>query len=543
MTTTAGPKLATKRFTREDLRGKELRYLLTIEYAGRIYYLAHGEHAILSSVSGDTLNFIGGLVNDIEWEDAVELFSSSAEVRSVSLDIILPDDVADLVARGHDLLRATGELSLWIVGTTYETRQTLLRGRFASPSYGRDGEVLSVSIQDEPFEDATVYPPATYVVDLTTWPNCSENDIGKVYPTLFGASAPSGSSSPGNTSISRALFVDTTGAAEVVLIAHHRLTSTTAVITDAASNTAASLAIYYAADGRGHTCALVNVSTLTIVGTDDEFFVTLPDGGWPDPETGTAMSGAGSILATLLSLTRLTVDRGRILAARDRLNRFKIGFTILEQVNLWEFITSNLSPILPMSFVTGPYGLFVIAYDYGATVRDCVDVLDFEEDVSIDLNGNIEYDAEVGDLYNAFTLDWALRARTGVMRGRMTLSGSRDEADPFAMESLYCAASEARYGRREMAMESTVIYSEVTAGMVLSWLARRYALPTRVATITAREDRAWIERGSPVLLNYPAAGLRNEVVQVENVTHYTDGSVELRVRITDDPARAFRHSG
>lgn len=527
MGATAGPKLAAKRFHEAYLRGAKVHYLLDLTWAGRVFHLSRESVEVVSSVSGETLQYEGRLDQEIAWEEAISLFSAGGDIASVIVNAVLPVDVALLVAQGHDLLSATGELSLWIDGTTYEDRRVILRGRLNDPEYGYVDEPLNASLQSEFFEDRGLIPPANQIITTTTWPNAAENAIGASYPFVFGQI-------PSGLSLSRAYLVDTVG--QLILVAgHHTVAGSVGVSTAGAS---ATLTAVPGVDGLGNAVTTVDVSTMVYT-ADDEFMVSWIDGAYA-ANNQQPLAGAGDVLAYLLSQTTLEVDWGRTLVAKDYLNRFQLAGCILEGVTPFEFITANLCPILPMSLVLGPYGLYPVPWRYDATQRDVVERLDTGIDPFLALDGPVAYEGSIRDLVNSFKLKYALRVRTGVTTKAVTLSGARTAGDTNSAESIVCRQSQLRYGTRTMEAESTVVYDDATAGLTLAWWARAKALPTRVLTYIAGYDRAWLERGDVVSITDAGLSMTDQLGLVESLLFREDGTIRIKVRIIEDVATQFK---
>lgn len=532
----AGLKLPLKRFDAAMLRGATAHYLIDLTYAGRVFRLSREVVGVPIAATGEVLQYEGTLEGALTWEEALTLFSSSGDVSSVSLACVLPVDVPALVAAGHDLLSATGELSMWIEGTDYEDRRVLMRGRLADPQYGGVDEPISASLQAEWFEDSAIIPAPSQVVSATTWPSAAENAVGMSYPLVFGATAASGA---GATSMSRAYLVDT--AAEYILIAGHRVLATSVNISvegDLATGT-----VITSTDALGQVVSLVDLTGLPLTYDDtDDFMVSWTSGALAGDD-GEVLTGAGDVLAYLLRLSSVPVDTGRVQAAKAYLNRFKLAGCVLEGVSPFEFISANLSPILPMSMVLGPYGLYPVPWRFDAILRDAVEHIDREADPTIDRDGPVQYETSIKDIVNEFKLRWALRLRTGSTRGMSVLTGSRNEDNPDEAESVYCYQSQARYGVKAMDVETTLVYDAATAGLVLAWWARAKSLPTRTITYVVGYDRAWLERGDPVAITDPELHMDQQMALVEQLTYREDGTIRLRLRVVEDVALTFKAAG
>lgn len=530
---TAGKLASAKRFDAGALLGRAVHVLLDLTYAGQTHHLARQELLITSTATGEQILYAGDLADEVEWEEAIELFSSSADSVSVPVAFTLPVDVPALVQRGHDLLQATGELSLWIEGTAYEARRVLLRGRLTEPTYGYAGEPVTASLESEFSADRSIIPDVTYVITEETWPLSVTAAQGMSYPIAFGV---------GTITMSPAYMVVTTFNAEVLLIAGHLCVATSVTIWVGSSSEV--FAVVHTTDALGRTVATVSLAAAVFAFTnDDDFYVSWNQGaGGLAARDGSSLSGAGDVMEVFLGMSTMPVDYGRLAAAKPYLNQYKIAGCIVEGVSPYEWVTANLLPILPCSLVTGPNGLYVIPWRYAATARDAVATFDTGIDPEIELAEQVLIDGGIKDVVNRFKLRYALSNRYGTTYKYLTLGGDdTDSTDTSA--SLYCRQSQARYGVRTMEEESSVLYDTATAGLILSWWARAKALPTRVVTYAVPHTWGWLERGDVVTITHAELHMVAQPALLESATHREDGTILMRLRIVEDVARHFREDG
>ena len=141
----------------DDLTSVE--FLLSVTFAGREFYFST-KPRIISGIP-----FAGGLSAD--WTDALDLFNHSPTLLAIPLTLIFPEDVAALVAKGHDLWKGTGELSLWVEGRPYDDRIVLITGDMVDPSYGAAGEPVKFSLEANGFQDSRL----THTQNQKIYPN------------------------------------------------------------------------------------------------------------------------------------------------------------------------------------------------------------------------------------------------------------------------------------------------------------------------------------------------------------------------------------
>ena len=114
----------------------------------------------------------------------------------------------------------------------------------------------------------------------------------------------------------------------------------------------------------------------------------------------------------------------------------------------------------------------------------------------------------------------------------------RSDVDGDASVLPICRVSRARYGTRPIDLSSDVIQQTATAGAVLGWLARRYALPSRTVSYDCDQTMlAAVEPGSVVLVRDAEIGLRSQVALVESMRYSAEGTVGVTVRVIEDVAR------
>jgi hypothetical protein len=521
--------------------GKKAHFLVDLQLGGQLRRLSR------ETILVGPYQYEGLIVGEIQWDREIDLFSASADVLSLPLSVVLPFDVAEQVERGFDLLHGIGELSIWVEDTDYEDRVVLLRGRVTDPEYGADGEPFTCSLQSEFFEDRSLVPGPDQLIDETTWPDAAEASIGLAYPFVFGENPSSGS---GNVPTSPAYLVDTTVGDETLVLAGHRVEATSVTVWSTTGGTAGATALGVSTmlDGLGNLVSVVGGTGVGLgalaFSADDDFWITWDQGGGGHlnkTEDG-PLTGAGDLIEHLLARSTLTYDAGRIAFAKPYLNRFKLQGYIAESVSAWEYITSNLSPILPMSIVTGVDGVFVVPWRYDAMLKDSVDLLNVGYDPTIERDGPVRVDGSIKDIINRFKLKYAISGPTGIATRATILSHTRNADDPKAAENVWCKASHSRYGSRSEEQESTVIYEPIAAGLVVQWYSRARALPSRVVSYLVGYDRAWLDPGNVVTLTDPELHFESQLCMVEAVSQLENDTVRLRLRILEDPSLKFNNS-
>ena len=248
--------------------------------------------------------------------------------------------------------------------------------------------------------------------------------------------------------------------------------------------------------------------------------------GWHDPlddehgglvVNGKVIREAGEVLEYLLGLSSLAVDRGRLAAAKPMLSRYLLDGCISARVSPWDVIRDEILPLLPVSLVSGPAGLYPVVWRYDARPEDATHILDADADPAVERSGRIVYDSS--DRANRVEVAYAYSYRRSVYAGSIRLGAVGDEdATPHPL----CTWSRARTGRvLDRRLESAWIYDTSTAYAVAEWQAYAYCLPTRTVEFRVPEAHfVHIERG--------------DVVSVTDSTVYLDGAVGLVREVLTD---------
>ena len=530
---------------RSELLGAEVAYLLTIEWGGVTYRWSTRPCAPVDA--DGTIHVFDGQIGDVDLTLSFELFATAPELVSVPFSLLFPVDVALRVARGFDLATATGELALWVDGTAWEDRRVLLNGDVVNPSYGADAEPVDFSLEQPPFSDAGSLIASTAVVSDDTWNDRLGDQAvgtdGLAYPFIIGAPGyyDTLSSGPTGTSGSRAIVVDDgSGNADTLLIAGHPVVGTRCRIFSTTNNETFDITV--TTDGLGLPVSVVDVTsagTLTRSGTD--YWVVWQDGasgtvqgGFPGIYDTPFLEGAGDVLLFMLQRSTLTVDVGRCQAAAALLNHIKIGAMIDEPVTPWDWLTDNLLPLLPMSLVSGPDGVYPVVWRYDATTTDAVIAL--TEGEQVERTSPVEYEQARRDVYNEFRLSYAKRLRTEEWKRQIVLKAEPDTNARGEHGSVYAWVSQNRYGNRVLEMESDILYREASASAVLAWMLRAQGFATRTVSYEGGVELAWLELGAVVTITDADVSLTAQVAIIGAMT-IAPASTSLTLVLVEDVAR------
>ena len=520
----------------DDLTSVE--FLLSVTFAGREFYFSTRPQ----NISG--IPFAGGLSAD--WTDALDLFNHSPTLLSIPLTLIFPEDVAALVAKGHDLWKGTGELSLWVEGRPYDDRIVLITGDMVDPSYGADQEPVKFSLEANGFQDSRLTHTQTQkILPLVTWglfgiPNSSEN---KWYPIVFGTPGRYTNSDGSSTSTlgSPAYVVDTSGPTPKAVIAGHDVEAANVKIYNTRTGIAGVVAVTSGLDVLGQIVSTVDFPSAFLFPytSGDPIFVIWDQGGgglWNDTRTA-ARTGAGEIITYLLRLTTLKTDIGTWRALGPALDSFKLAGYIDDAVSAWEYIEDNILPLLPLSVFSTGEGISAVLWRREATKDEAVGAVTTGGGVA--RVGPVEYEKQT--LYNDIRIDYAKDAESGDYLRSSGVVGSRkpgtDEPDLFSTS--FSRASFLRYGEKARSLDTDIIYETATATNVLQWMHRAAAFPYRVILYDVPVRLGFLRRGDLVLLTDPEIHLFGYLAFVRDIA-WIDGRPRLSLVLVDDPPRENR---
>lgn len=533
-------------WTDRSLRGAHLHWLVEVIFAGQTIRVAD-DHLDVVTEDGESLHFDGALL------DPVEVTSSDEGQAGAAVRCLWPDDIALLTARGHDLAGCDATISLWAEGTTYEERRTVLSGRVSDPEWGADGEPVAFSVEMGIGEDACLVPDPSLVLDTTAWPDVASDAVGVVMPLIIGQPGNLGATAvPG----SRAYPVVQTVGAQKLLIAGHAVDATSVLVyaTRGEETLTAVCSVTEEQDGLGRTVATVDISAEVATFADgvtefrdatNTFYISWGSagggagGGIVDYRYDGGLRRAGRVIEYLLGRSSVEWDRGKTASARAFLDQFLIDTVIEEPVSPVEWITANLLPILPISLVVGPSGLYPLVWRYGATAADAVRHLDVDATPDAERIGPIS--ASTSDVANKLDLRYGLNIQTGDMARHALVSAERDASDSATSEVLSCRISRARYGERVYGAESHVVSDPATAGKVVAWWAQARCYPVRTLVYAwPQADAGTLTIGDVVTLTDDEIYLDEQVCLVEGIGWGESERIEITLRIVESTSRDRR---
>jgi len=497
------------------------RWLVTITIGGRVVRLSTDGPVTITGTDGELYVFTGGL-GPANYHRALDLWASMPAARSLSFEALLDFDLAQDVARGAALFAAAGELAQWYEGEPWESRRVVLSGIIDEPAYAALGELFTFALVEDPGNDLTVKPPASWVVETgTTWAETGTlgpdpGIVGSFYPIVIGA--PGLAVGVGTTSAS---LSDQIPGSPALLVRRDASGGTATgdhwILICGGTAPVTSVKIYNATDDAKTFTTTTFVHTVDVLGQpvtyvepdatsnspqegDQLFTVWDPasGGGLQNPFAAGALRGAGDVIRWALGESSLRIDHSRT-SELSILDGYKIDTYINGPSSPWAWLLSEVLPLLPVTVGTGPDGLFVVPWLARALSFDqAVDAL--EEGRNCTREGAVVY-TSTAEVYNDLTIRYAPNVETGGFSRYRTLNGDRyTSKDPNTSPGFWCRRSAATFGKRSMTLEASVIYDPATAGAVLQDLARRHSHPRREILYSLPRSLDWLRPGDVVTL-------------------------------------------
>lgn len=355
---------------------------------GQIVRLSSRPVDIACTATGRTYAFAGGLPA-VRWRWEAPLFDVAVGQGSLTVDVDLGPDAVSW-AQQRPLEGASAELAQHFVGEALEVRRKLLRARVARAVWGVGRQLVSLELEEDMGEDAGLLLDETWVVNTTDWANARDDALDQPYPIPYGK--------PG-------AFRDTEGAAIIAgtpalvvrrttpvavdpvtaVVAGCHVEAIQVTILDATTGGSAARTVSNSSmesGGERRHYASVNITEgpigdfdlgASFATVDDDFYVAWNySGAALTLDRQRALSGAGELLEQILMASTLRIDRGRLAAARSYLDAYSIDTYLNEEITSWDWVRRVLVPLLPMSLVSGPDGIFPVVWRLDAQVHEAV---------------------------------------------------------------------------------------------------------------------------------------------------------------------------
>lgn len=538
--------------TDADLRTGVL-WLLEVTWASEIFYFATDEVDILDA-DGNTLVYQGGL--SIQFAEVMSLFNPSAAAPSLSINgLIFPVDVAELVAKGHPMVRAPVELSMHVLGETYEKRRVRFKGRMRLTDYDVEGTPIGFSVEPEGRGRDALLPDAAAQVSETTWPNADDEALGEHVPIVIGKPGLGKATVAGiRMSGGAPALVNDDAAPQLAISEGSIIAGNVVVIDTSAEARTTNNAVSTQTDALGRVFSVVGMDGAGEVAyvAGNSYMVDWSStsgsadggGGIRNPWGTGVLRGAGDVIRWAYNRAGVEVDHGRWVAIADTLNAFRIDTYIDDPQDLPRWVEKELLPLLPLAAVLqGPSGVYPVRWERNAGPTDVVADIDVHRD-GLSSVGPVRY--EDGQFGNELRINYGRRGDNGRPSRSRTMSGEDiGGVTSDVIPAQHLRASYLQHGRKvRKPLTTGAIRDNATALRILGWQAQAFAFPWRFVTYRdPAGNYGWLRPGDPVKLTHSIDGddrhITDRVCWVAGVS-WRDTTPTLTFALIDRPAADAR---
>lgn len=504
------------RYTREELRGQTLHWLVSVTVRGRTWRFSQDDLSIADG--SDELHFTGSL-GEIDYYEAITEPGGAAESNSVSVDLVFAGEDADgwasLVRASRGIGGATAELALIRDGDAFSVREVRLDGRVDGLSYGAFSEPVAFTIEESPWEvQSPPFPPPTAAVTASTWPRVANSGThqigdgveGMVYPFIFGAPGRAPGSrlfggSPGLLVEIETANLDNSVSDAYVLVAGHRCKG---------DGVAAAVKLFNRTQGGGNT---FQPSAVTDLLGNEVTIITVPGGSlaiddgdelwcaWPLPASGgligpegTTLRRADDVIAYLLGQSAVR-HLGGAFAQIDRRLGYVLDFVHNDPGADPLDVMREILAYLPAAYRIGPEGLEVVRWPYDATHKDALTILN--PDIQEIERASGPQLSPVAEVENVIEGRFSLNLRAGKLIGRTVYAPSRRSGDTDVQVNPWAAASASVYGERAGgALEMRHVADPSVAAALLDFGIQHSSQQREYVVYTAPQEYQALRPGS-----------------------------------------------
>lgn len=272
------------------------------------------------------------------------------------------------------------------------------------------------------------------------------------------------------------------------------------------------------------------------------------DGGGGLEWRGELLRNACDVIEWVCSFTGQNIDSAAFASLKPALAAYKIDTVIEgsgdnERTSPWEWLKSNVLPMLPITLAIGPRGIYPVLWRWGAGAADATVWLNADIDAQISAEGGIR--VETSGIRNRFTAKYARSIATGQYVGEMALGPEPyDPAVPLVHQSAICRLSASLYRHpngqpyiAEDSIELPCVYDDGTVAAVLESRAQRYALAVELLDliVPVRTYGPQLDEGAVAAVTYTALGLSNRAAIVLGFDLNADNlTATVRLRLLPD---------
>lgn len=492
--------------------------------------------------------------------DTDELLAVDDSLAARSVRVVVPVDAAQAAPLRWD---TTGRAELHRAipdadGVVSLSDRTLLAaGRL--DEVATDGLSWSAAIVDDPLDDAGLLLDQGATVRPETWPRTDAQRAADGEGAFVGTPAadPAVEAAPYPLLIGRpgqgvpyrvtgaglietdapcapALTVERSSAPSVgdcrQVVATGRITATTVRRFSTDQNdapTAEDCAVEVAHDAEGRLVSVISPgSVLDIPPEGAETWIALVTGGGiVDPYGPGELRRADHVLRLALDRSTLRIDR-RQLPRLSALAAYQIDTAVYSQVGAWDWLRGQVLPHLPVVVAVGPAGLYLWPRLRAPAPEHAAQHLTVGVDCARE-------GAAVGqplDPITRLTVSYALDARAGQCRRRLTVSGQRLRYDgPDVLPSYWAARAWQAHGQRSAEIEVPITSDPATALQIALDRIDQACRPAVDVVLSLDADDCRVLPGDIVTITDADLGLSGQPAQIQRLG-YAGGAAVVTAR-------------
>ena len=498
-----------------ELRGSRPAFILTVSWLGRTYRFAD-RPLIINTSAGEALRYDGSL--DVRsLQDSLARTDGTPQGGTASMSVVFPDvSLMREYLEGRILEGASCELSMvfvraGIADTIYEDRFIQIRGHVSRPQIGfhdRPEGFAGFTITARPFDTKTPILTSSQRITATTQPYTAEDYHGAMYPLIIGS--PGSDLLPGSPAYVRTL--QTSGKRGI--IAAGRVDAERVTISDEAGVEHTDLEVEHLLDDLGQLFAQVDLSSKpghfdisdgkkifchwTYQGADTY--------GLKNPFGSGGLHKATDLARYLLGLTGAAVDHAQWVSAAPVLDRYTFsGYINDPSVTVWEFMRSQMLPLMPLQVRVGANGLYPVSLlptNYPSQLPQ----LTIDAALGIEQASPVQITQELRDIVNQMALSYLYNARETRLTAQLVCTP--DESITDRTRTTEAQRSREIYGERAGPdIEATYIADESGAHHALRWLLYDRGFLHMAVQLRAAPRYGWLMVGDEVSLTSSALSL------------------------------------
>ena len=494
-----------KRFALSDVRDTNPVFVVEINHAGSVYRFAQRPLA-LSSDDGD-LPYLGGL-DFGGFRDTLPRAGVVADGGSASMGVTFRGlDIASEYTALRFLEGDSIELSMVLlrgaqVVTAYEDRWVLLSGTIQRPQFGfprRDPGFVAFTASSKPADDRTPIIKSHWRVNSATWSQHNDSSAdgitGSVYPWVFGQ--PGDSIVPG----SPAYLIDNTGSPRRIMVSVGRVEAAQVVLWDEDGNRDNSAPITHEEDGLGTLCAWADPAGAPAGFnlTGGKHYVGWTSGAASNPYGSGVLTKGSDLLRYLFDRGGIKADHAAFIAMAPVLDQFQFAGHVNDPlVTAWQFVRSQLLPLMPIALRVGPDGVYPVNLSPVGHLSS-IQQISASAGQGFERVSPVQSTRSLSDVSNTFGLDWYLNARDGRLTKTSTLSVDESVTDRVRVQATQRSVE--MHGAREgEGMDASYVYETATTDKILRWQAYTRGFLNFSAQYVAAHHWGWLHVGDQVSL-------------------------------------------